>query len=91
MLRTAPPALRLVATVLGGCLTAPAIAQHEALNVITVNGTGRILAKPDIVLVKSHSDRSKVNLKRIRGLRRLVVRACSIGDNSRRLPVARPI
>jgi len=55
MLRTAPLALRLVATVLGGCLTAPAIARHEALNVITVNGTGRILAKPDIVLVKSHS------------------------------------
>src|SRR5262249_30444890 len=36
--------------VLGGCLTAP-IAQHEVLNVITVNGTGRISVKPDTVLV----------------------------------------
>jgi len=48
---TAPPALLIVALVLGGCLTAPASSQDKSLNVITVNGTGRISVKPDMALV----------------------------------------
>ncbi len=53
MPRTAPWALLLliVATPLSGCLTTRAVPRHEALNVISVNGTGRVSVTPDIVLV----------------------------------------
>src|SRR5262249_3975489 len=51
MPRTAPWELLFLATLLGACLTTPAVPQHEALNVISVNGTGRVSVKPDIVLV----------------------------------------
>lgn len=51
MPRTAPWELLSVATLLGACLTTPAVPRHEALNVISVNGTGRVSVKPDIVLV----------------------------------------
>ncbi len=53
MPRTVPWALLLliIGTPLSGCLTTRAVPRHEALNVITVNGTGRVSVKPDIVLV----------------------------------------
>jgi len=51
MRRSIPLALLIFATVLAGCLSAPATSEHELVDVISVGGTGRVSVKPDTALV----------------------------------------
>lgn len=46
-----PLSVLLLAALLGGCMTAPAMPEHALLNVLSVNGTGRVSVKPDTALV----------------------------------------
>jgi len=49
--RKASVALLLCATLLGGCVRVRVTPEYEAVNVVTVNGVGRVSVRPDTMLV----------------------------------------